>query len=41
MMHAYTHVKLWAKAVEKAGSTDIEAVLKALEGLEVKSPVGR
>ncbi|MDH3603868.1 MAG: urea ABC transporter substrate-binding protein, partial [Candidatus Tectomicrobia bacterium] len=36
MMHAYTHVKLWAQAVEKAGSTDVDAVLKALEGLEVK-----
>jgi urea transport system substrate-binding protein len=41
MMHAYTHVKLWAQAVEKAGSTDVDAVLKALEGLEVKSPVGK
>jgi urea transport system substrate-binding protein len=40
MMHAYTHVKLWAKAVEKAGSTDVEPVLKALEGLTVSSPVG-
>ena len=40
MMHAYTHVKLWAKAVEKAGTTDVEAVLKALEGLTISSPVG-
>jgi urea transport system substrate-binding protein len=41
MMHAYTHVKLWAKAVEKAGTTDVDAVLKALEGLEITSPVGK
>ena len=41
MMHAYLHVKLWAKAVEKAGSTDIDKVLKALEGLELDSPVGK
>ena len=40
MMHAYNHVKLWAQAVEKAGSTDVEAVLKALEGLTISSPVG-
>src|SRR5215470_1339125 len=41
MMHAYLHVKLWAKAVEKAGSTDVDKVLKALEGLEIDSPVGK
>lgn len=41
MMHAYMHVKLWAKAVEKAGSTDVDKVLKALEGLELDSPVGK
>ena len=40
MMHAYIHVKLWAKAVEKAGSTDVDKVLKALEGLQIDSPVG-
>lgn len=40
MMHAYIHVKLWAKAVEKAGSTDVDKVLSALEGLEIDSPVG-
>jgi hypothetical protein len=39
-MHAYTHVKLWAEAVEKAGSTEVDKVLKALEGLEIDSPVG-
>ncbi len=41
MMHAYVHVHLWAEAVKKAGSTDVAAVLRALEGLEVPSPVGR
>jgi urea transport system substrate-binding protein len=41
MMHAYIHVHLWAKAVEKAGSTDVNKVLKALEGLEIDSPVGK
>ena len=41
MMHAYIHVHLWAKAVEKAGSTDVDKVLKALEGLEIDSPVGK
>ena len=41
MMHAYLHVKLWAKAVEKAGSTEVDKVLKALEGLELDSPVGK
>ena len=41
MMHAYIHVKLWAQAVEKAGSTDVDKVLKALEGLEINSPVGK
>ena len=41
MMHAYIHVCLWAKAVEKAKSTEVDKVLKALEGLEVPSPVGK
>jgi urea transport system substrate-binding protein len=41
MMHAYLQVKLWAKAVEKAGSTDVDEVLKALEGLQISSPVGK
>jgi urea transport system substrate-binding protein len=40
MMHAYLGVKLWAKAVEKAKSTDVDKVLKALEGLKIDSPVG-
>jgi urea transport system substrate-binding protein len=41
MMHAYIHVKLWAKAVEKAGSTDVDKVLKELEALELDSPIGK
>jgi urea transport system substrate-binding protein len=41
MMHAYIHVKLWAKAVEKAGSTEVDKVLKALEALELDSPIGK
>ena len=41
MMHAYMHVKLWAKAVEEAKSTEVEKVLKALEGLTLDSPVGK
>jgi urea transport system substrate-binding protein len=41
MMHAYIHVHLWAKAVAKAGSTEVDKVLKALEGLEIDSPVGK
>jgi urea transport system substrate-binding protein len=40
MMHGYLQVKLWADAVNKAGSTDVDKVLKALEGLQVDSPVG-
>ena len=40
MMHGYLQVKLWAAAVNKAGSTDVDKVLKALEGLEIDSPVG-
>jgi len=41
MMHAYVHVHLWATAAKKAESTDVDKVLKALEGLEVPSPVGK
>jgi urea transport system substrate-binding protein len=41
MMHAYMQVKLWAKAVEKAGTTDVDAVSKALPGLTLQSPVGK
>jgi urea transport system substrate-binding protein len=41
MMHAYVHVHLWAKAVAKAESTDVDPVLRALEGLQLDSPVGK
>ncbi len=41
MMHAYVHVKLWAEAVKKAESTDVDRVLKAIENLQVPSPVGK
>ncbi|MBI1846759.1 MAG: urea ABC transporter substrate-binding protein [Candidatus Rokubacteria bacterium] len=41
MMHAYLHVHLWAKAVQKAGSPDVERVLTALEGLDIRSPTGK
>jgi len=40
MMHAYIHVKLWAEAAKKAESTDVDKVLKAIENLQVPSPVG-
>lgn len=40
MMHAYLHVKLWAKAVEKAGSTNVDKVLHAIPGIQIDSPVG-
>ncbi len=41
MMHAYIHVKLWAEAVKKAESTGVDKVLKAIENLQVPSPVGK
>ena len=41
MMHAYVHVHLWAKAVAKAETIEVDPVLKALEGIEIQSPVGR
>lgn len=41
MMHAYVHVKLWAEAVRKAESTEVDRVLRALEGLPIMSPVGK
>ena len=41
MMHAYVHVHLWAKAANKAKSIKVDPVLKALEGLEISSPVGK
>ncbi len=41
MMHAYVHVHLWAKAAQKAESTDVDRVLKAIENLQISSPVGK
>lgn len=38
---AYGAVLTYQAAVKKAGSTDKEAVVKALEGLEVELPVGK
>jgi branched-chain amino acid transport system substrate-binding protein len=40
-MLAYNGVMFYAAAVEKAGSTDKEAVRKALEGLTIDTPVGK
>jgi urea-binding protein len=37
---AYDAVYLWAAAVEKAGSTDVEKVKAAAKGLEFKAPEG-
>ncbi|RCX13534.1 urea-binding protein [Anaerobacterium chartisolvens] len=37
---AYIQVYLWAEAVKKAGSTDIEKVKEAAKGLEFKAPEG-
>jgi urea transport system substrate-binding protein len=37
---AYTMVKLWAAAVERAGSTDTDSVRQALIGLQVQAPQG-
>lgn len=42
MEAAYTQVYLWKQAVEKAGTTDTDAVRKVLEaGIEVNAPGGR
>jgi urea transport system substrate-binding protein len=37
---AYIQVYLWAEAVKKAGSTDVEKVKEAAKGLEFKAPEG-
>ncbi|KPC97371.1 Aliphatic amidase expression-regulating protein [Geobacillus sp. BCO2] len=37
---AYTAVHLWAEAVKKAGSFDVDQVKKAAAGLEYKAPEG-
>ncbi len=36
----YINVKMWAKAVEKAGSTDVDAIREAARGLEMIAPEG-
>ena len=38
---AYAAVNAYAEAVKKAGSTDKEKIVKALEGLSLKLPVGQ
>jgi len=38
---AYTMVKLWARAAERAGTTAVEEVRKALIGVELESPAGK
>ena len=40
METAYFGVKLWKKAVEKAGTTDTAKVREALRGLTVDAPEG-
>lgn len=37
---AYIGVYLWAKAVEKAGSTDVDKVREAAKGIEFNAPEG-
>ena len=40
-MHAYVQVKLWAKAVERAQSTDTVQVRRSLAGMSINSPGGK
>ena len=40
MLMAYMGVKLWAKAVERAGTSDVEAVRGAATGISIHSPGG-
>jgi urea transport system substrate-binding protein len=40
MALAYTAVLLWAKAVQEAGSENVDSVLAALPSVEVESPFG-
>jgi branched-chain amino acid transport system substrate-binding protein len=39
-IQGYIGIKLLAAAIEKAGSTDSDAVVKALEGLTIDTPLG-
>jgi urea transport system substrate-binding protein len=41
MEAGYNAVYLWAQAVEKAGTTDVEAVRKAAGGIQVTAPEGQ
>lgn len=41
MFWGYNGLYLWKAAVEKAGSTDVNAVLKAYPGLEVQTAAGK
>lgn len=41
MFWGYNGLYLWKAAVEKAGSTDVDAVLKAYPGLEVQTAAGK
>ncbi len=38
---AYTATMFWAEAVKKAGTVDVNAVIKAWEGLEYDGPAGK
>ena len=38
---AYTATMFWAEAVKKAGTEDVDAVIKAWEGLEFDGPAGK
>jgi urea transport system substrate-binding protein len=40
MENCYVGVQLWARAVQKAGTTDPPQVRKALRGLEIEAPAG-
>ncbi len=41
MEAGYVAVNLWAAAVEKAGTTEVEAVKKAAAGIEFAAPEGK
>lgn len=40
MEAGYVAVKLWAEAVKKAGTTEVEAVKKAAGGITLEAPEG-
>ncbi len=41
ILWGYVGLYTWKAAVEKAGTTDVEAVLRALPGLEIPTPAGK